>query len=167
MKFLLQFMFFPSINDVNSVAVLLVGRLLQHLCFLFTLLPSEKNRHVACPTLSYRPWMIFDDLWYKSKSKLYYNRQSVGQSVLVSGLHQGPWPIFLSPWNFFLRQLRVCYFVSPTLTRGQACHLQLLQGLASAVPLGSESRGTQDHILLSTFFRLPQPGGPGPRIYIP
>jgi hypothetical protein len=43
----------------------------------------------------------------------------------------------------------------------------LLQGLASAVLLWSESHGTQDHILLSQFFRLPQPGGPGPRIYIP
>jgi hypothetical protein len=30
-----------------------------------------------------------------------------------------------------------------------------------------ESRGTQDHILLSQFLRLPQPGGPGPRIYNP
>jgi hypothetical protein len=26
----------------------------------------------------------------KSKSKLYYNRQSVGQSVLMSGTHLGP-----------------------------------------------------------------------------
>jgi hypothetical protein len=40
-------------------------------------------------------------------------------------------------------------------------------GLASAVPLGFGSRWAQDHILLSQFLRLPQPGGPGPRIYIP
>jgi hypothetical protein len=32
--------------------------------------------------------------------------------------------------------------------------------------LWSESRRTHDHILLS-HLRLPQPGGPGPRIYIP
>jgi hypothetical protein len=32
---------------------------------------------------------------------------------------------------------------------------------------GPESRGTHDHILLSHESRLPQPGGPGPRIYIP
>jgi hypothetical protein len=38
----------------------------------------------------------------------------------------------------------------------------MLLVLASAVPLGSES-----HILLFQFLRLPQPGGPGPRIYIP
>jgi hypothetical protein len=35
--------------------------------------------------------------------------RSVGQSFLVSGHHQGPWPIFLSSWNF--RQLWVSYFV--------------------------------------------------------
>jgi hypothetical protein len=38
-------------------------------------------------------------------------------------------------------------------------------GLDSAVILGSESRLTHDHILLSDL-RFPQPGGPGPRIYI-
>jgi hypothetical protein len=52
----------------------------------------------------------------------------------------------------------------PTLTRAQVCNLLLV--LASTVPLGSEPRGTQDHILFQ-FLRLPQPGGPGPRIYIP
>jgi hypothetical protein len=39
-------------------------------------------------------------------------------------------------------------------------------GLARAVVLGSESRGTHDHILLSQI-RDSQPGGAGPRIYIP
>jgi hypothetical protein len=46
-----------------------------------------------------------------------------------------PRPIFLSPWNF--RQLRVCYFVAPSLTRGWVCNLLLLLVLASTVPLGS------------------------------
>jgi hypothetical protein len=40
----------------------------------------------------------------------------------------------------FLRQLWVCYFVVHILTRGRVCSLLLLLGLASAVPLGSESR---------------------------
>jgi hypothetical protein len=35
------------------------------------------------------------------------------------------------------------------LTRGRVCHLQFLVSLDSAVILGSESRGTHDHILLS------------------
>jgi hypothetical protein len=65
------------------------------------------------------------------------------------------------------RQLRVCYFVAPSLTRGRVCNLlvQLLLGLARAVTLGPKSSRTHDHILLS-HLRLPQPGGPSPRIYI-
>jgi hypothetical protein len=43
----------------------------------------------------------------------------------------------------------------------------LLLVLSNAVPLRSESLGTRDHILLAQFLRFPQPGGPGPRIYIP
>jgi hypothetical protein len=57
--------------------------------------------------------------------------------------------------------------MAPSLTRGRVCNLLLLLGLVSGVSLGSESHGTQDHILFSEFLRLPQPGGPGPRIYIP
>jgi hypothetical protein len=44
--------------------------------------------------------------------------------------------------------------------------VELLLGLAREVTLGSKSRRTHDHILLS-HLRLLQPGGPGPRIYIP
>jgi hypothetical protein len=69
--------------------------------------------------------------------------------------------------EIFFRQLRVCYFVAPSLTRGRVFNLMLLLVLASTVPLGYESRGTQDHILLSQLLSLPQPGGPGPRMYIP
>jgi hypothetical protein len=52
--------------------------------------------------------------------------------------------------------------------RGSVCNLlvQLFLVLARAVTLGSKSRRIHDHILLS-HLRLPQPGGPGPRIYIP
>jgi hypothetical protein len=39
-------------------------------------------------------------------------------------------------------------------------------GFAGAVIVTSESRGTRDHILISDS-RFHQPGGPGPRIYIP
>jgi hypothetical protein len=69
--------------------------------------------------------------------------------------------------EIFFAQLRVCYFVAPFLTKGRVCNLLFLLVLSSAIPLGSESRGTQDYILLSQFLRLPQPGGPSPRIYIP
>jgi hypothetical protein len=48
-----------------------------------------------------------------------------------------------------VKQLRVCLCGTPSLTREQVCHLQLLLVLASAVILGSQSRRTHDHILLS------------------
>jgi hypothetical protein len=67
--------------------------------------------------------------------------------------------------EIFFGQLQVCYSVAPSLTRGRDCNLLLLLVLDSAVPLGSDSRGTQDHILLSQFLRPLQPGGPVPRIY--
>jgi hypothetical protein len=74
---------------------------------------------------------------------------------------------FLFLLEIFFIQLQVCYFVAPSLTRGWVCNLLLLLCLASSVPLGSESRGTRDHILLTQFIRLLQPGGTGSPIYIP
>jgi hypothetical protein len=52
--------------------------------------------------------------------------------------------------------------------RGRVFNLlaQLLLGIARAVTFGPESRRTHDHVLLSGL-SLPQPAGPGPRIYIP
>jgi hypothetical protein len=38
---------------------------------------------------------------------------------------------------------------------GRVCLLYMLQALASAVILGSESRGTRDHILLSQIRHFP------------
>jgi hypothetical protein len=67
------------------------------------------------------------------------------------------------------RQLRVRYFVAPSLTRGWVCNLlynSFWACLARAVTVGSKSRRTHGHILLS-HLRLPKPGGPGSRIYIP
>jgi hypothetical protein len=48
-----------------------------------------------------------------------------------------------------VRQLQVCWCEAPSLTRGWICRLKLLLALASAIILGSESRGTHDHILQS------------------
>jgi hypothetical protein len=39
--------------------------------------------------------------------------------------------------EIFFRQLRVCYIVVPSLTRGWACNLLLLLVLANVVALGS------------------------------
>jgi hypothetical protein len=54
-----------------------------------------------------------------------------------------------------VRQLRVCPCGALSLTRGRVCGLQLLLALANAVILGSESRGTRDHILLSQIRDFP------------
>jgi hypothetical protein len=54
-----------------------------------------------------------------------------------------------------VKQLRVCWFGAPSLTRGRVCPLQFLLALASAVILGSEFIGTRDHILLSQIRDFP------------
>jgi hypothetical protein len=95
-------------------------------------------------------------------------RPAVSRPVRLCVRHPSVTPDqFLFLHEIVFRQLRVCYFVAPSLTRGRVCNLLLLLVLSSTVPLWSESGGTQDHILLPQFLRLRQPGGPGPRIYIP
>jgi hypothetical protein len=65
---------------------------------------------------------------------------------------------------FLLEMFFFCIFVAPSLTRGRVYNLLLLQSLADAVPLGPESHGTQDHILLSQFLIILQLWGPGSEI---
>jgi hypothetical protein len=98
----------------------------------------------------------------ESESELRYDwRFTASQFILATS------PLRLATTNFIF-QLNPCGY-SPYVTsffmRGWVCRLQLLLVLASPVILRSESRGTRDHILLSEL-RLPQPGGPGPHIYI-
>jgi hypothetical protein len=52
-------------------------------------------------------------------------------------------------------QLRSCFCGAPSLTRGRVCLLYMLLALASVVFLGSESRGTRDHILLPQIWDFP------------
>jgi hypothetical protein len=54
-----------------------------------------------------------------------------------------------------VRQLRVCWCRALSLVIGRVCHLQFLLALSRAVILGSESRGTRDHILLSQTRNFP------------
>jgi hypothetical protein len=74
----------------------------------------------------------------KSKSKSRYDRQSVGQSLLV-------WRPHLRPKNRFWLLSESCVFGE---ARGRVCHSQLLLSLTSVVILGSESCVTHDHILV-------------------
>jgi hypothetical protein len=109
------------------------------------------------PPLLHNHWSL------KLRFKLNYYLQSVGQSALVSGSHLEPMTRFL----FYVWQLRISCCGAPSLTRGWVYNLlvQLLLGLARAVTLGSKSRRTQT--IFYSHLRLHQPGGPGPRIYIP
>jgi hypothetical protein len=54
-----------------------------------------------------------------------------------------------------VRQLPVCWCGALSLTRGRLCRLQFLLAHANAVILGSQSRGTRDHILLSQIRDFP------------
>jgi hypothetical protein len=54
--------------------------------------------------------------WPKFKFKLIYDRQLVGQTYL------GPVTNFFSLLEVFFRNLPVCYFVAPSLTRGRVCN---------------------------------------------
>jgi hypothetical protein len=91
-------------------------------------------------------------LRYILKSKLRYDRRSVGQSWRQA-CSWGEDQIFIT-----VRQLWVCWCGTPSLTRGRVCRLQLLLALASAVILGSFTVSGS---------RLSQPGRPGPHICIP
>jgi hypothetical protein len=83
-----------------------------------------------------------------------------GQSANLSWYQAPIWG--LRPDFYTVTQLRVCWCGAPSLTRERVCRLQLLLVLASAVILGSESRGTRDHILLSQIRDFPNLEGQVP-----
>jgi hypothetical protein len=97
----------------------------------------------------------------KSKSKLYYYRQSVGQSVLVSGTHLEPATNFSFSLKFSLDSCGFVILQLP-LWREDGFVIYCFCWFSPA-----QSRGTQDDVLFSQLLRLPQPGVPGPCIYIP
>jgi hypothetical protein len=80
------------------------------------------------------------------ESDLYYDRRSVGQSVLVSR----PPPSGAYDHIFItVRPLRVCGYEAPSLTRGRVCRLQLLLSLPAQSFSGSSPAG-----LMTTFYCL-------------
>jgi hypothetical protein len=96
-------------------------------------------------------------------------RPTVSRQACLGVIHlSGARDQFFFLLEISFRQLRVYYFVAPSLTRGRICNLlyNCFWAFARAVTLGSKSRRIHDHILLS-HLRLPQPGEPGSRIYIP
>jgi hypothetical protein len=103
-----------------------------------TTLPLYTFWQITTAHSNSRSWLHTLD-WFASYSKLYYEWQSVGQSVLVSGTHLGSMTRYLllsDSSGFFLCRVS-------SLMRGQACSLQLLLDLTSTVILGSKSLRTQ------------------------
>jgi hypothetical protein len=80
-------------------------------------------------------------LTHIQKSKLYYDRRSVGQSLLVWSPIWDPRPDFCC-----CQTVAGLMIWGPSLTRGRTCHVQL--------------------VLVRADSRLPQPGWPDPRICI-
>jgi hypothetical protein len=73
-----------------------------------------------------------------------------GLPPINSSWRQAPW----GSGQRFHFQRNTCGYsphATSSLMRGWVCHLQLLLSLASAVILGSESRGARNHILLFQF----------------
>jgi hypothetical protein len=106
---------------------------------------TSNHSEVFLPFLVQSSWNLGTQLLLAWVWVLCYDRRSVGthlglttRSLLVSdscGL--------VDVWR------------SLSLTRGRVCRLQLLPALASAVILGSKSRGTRDHILPSQIRDFP------------
>jgi hypothetical protein len=72
------------------------------------------------------------------KSKTVTLRPTVSRPVRLGARRpSGTRDQFFFLLEIFFRQLRVCYFVAPSLARGRVCNLLLLLVLASALPLGS------------------------------
>jgi hypothetical protein len=92
----------------------------------------------------------------KIKFKLHCDQQWGGHFVMVSSPLWGPWPDF----NFHCLTITFFFLLA-------GCLLWWGDGsiVCRAITHWLESRRTHNHILLS-HLRLPQPGGPGPRILI-
>jgi hypothetical protein len=116
------------------------------------------TEHVSMNTMSHTqntlPWSPY---WSQSQQNcirgyepfkgrvwvLYYDRQSVGHSVLEWSTIWGLWLDF-----YYCQTVAGLLMWGALSDERTGCRLQLLLVLASAVIFGSESHGTRDHILV-------------------
>jgi hypothetical protein len=95
-------------------------------------------------------------------------RSMVNWPLCLSVRHPAGTPDqFFSLLKLFLDSYEFDNVVRPLWWEVGVCSFQLKLGIASADSLGSESRMTNDNILLPQFLRLPQPVEPGSCIYFP
>jgi hypothetical protein len=141
------------------------------ICLLYILLALASVVFLESESLGTRDHILLSQIWgfpYRSLLRLagswrrYLNSPPHGchllpnqsqsyattdsQSASVSWCQAPIWG--LRPDFITVRQLQVCWCGALSLTRERVCRLQLGLVLASVVILGSESRGTRDHILL-------------------
>jgi hypothetical protein len=80
----------------------------------------------------------------------------------VSGTHLGPATSFSPFLKILFRQLRgLLMWSALSDERSGSVVFSCFCASPAQFFIGSESRGTHDHILFSQFLRLPKPGGPG------
>jgi hypothetical protein len=135
-----------------------IGFLLYIYCIQTQFVPQRK--YIWSPLQSPTGWCLGNESLFIVKTiqvevedKL---RPTVSRPVRLGVRHpSGTRDKCFIPLEIFFRQLRVCYFVTPSLTRGWVSNLLLLLVLASAVFLGSEFRETEDHIWLSQSWDSP------------